>query len=409
MNFGLPYMGSKSRLARRIVAALPPAPRLYDLFCGGGAVSHCALLSRKWDSVLANDVRGGLSAYLKAALSPGYSPSLRWVSREDFAKAADDDWETRLAWSFCYGAKSYLYSFEIEPWKRAVHRARVDGDHSELEAFGILSGDASPAWIRAHHDECKKKYARWFLENVCMSDADFEEVRARLEDGIRRSSEDLRQYLIDALKKSGHSRADVDRYLGTNGMAGHYFGRSEWAFPTREAYGKLRGFLPALLPYDEVCGLAELFQSLQHLQTLQRLEHLQSLQSLEHLQRLQRLEHLQRPEAVEALSATCASYADIDCEPDAVVYCDPPYHGVSGYDGEFDHATFYDWARRQKALAVISEYSMPSDFVCVAEFPLRVLFGRKKERVVERLFVPAHQSAEYARRVGWAKQLTLFD
>ena len=30
MNFGLPYQGSKNRIAGRLVDALPPAPVLYD-------------------------------------------------------------------------------------------------------------------------------------------------------------------------------------------------------------------------------------------------------------------------------------------------------------------------------------------------------------------------------------------
>ena len=33
---------------------------------------------------------------------------------------------------------------------------------------------------------------------------------------------------------------EIDRCLGTNGMAGHYFGRSQWALPTEEAWEKLR-------------------------------------------------------------------------------------------------------------------------------------------------------------------------
>lgn len=60
---------------------------------------------------------------------------------------------------------------------------------------------------------------------------------------------ELRAYLCAALAKSGKTRRDVDRHLGTNGMAGHYFGKSQWAFPTPEAYGKLRQILP--LPTEQ--------------------------------------------------------------------------------------------------------------------------------------------------------------
>ena len=41
-------------------------------------------------------------------------------------------------------------------------------------------------------------------------------------------------------KQSGLTGGEIDRCLGKNGMAGHYFGRSQWALPTREAWEKLR-------------------------------------------------------------------------------------------------------------------------------------------------------------------------
>ena len=47
MNYGLPYMGSKNRIARDIVEQLPSAECFVDLFCGGCAVTHAAMLSGK--------------------------------------------------------------------------------------------------------------------------------------------------------------------------------------------------------------------------------------------------------------------------------------------------------------------------------------------------------------------------
>lgn len=46
--YGLPYKGSKNRIAEKIVEAIPRAAHFYDLFVGGGAVAHCAALSNKW-------------------------------------------------------------------------------------------------------------------------------------------------------------------------------------------------------------------------------------------------------------------------------------------------------------------------------------------------------------------------
>ena len=38
---------------------------------------------------------------------------------------------------------------------------------------------------------------------------------------------------------SGLTNAEIDQHLGTNGMAGHYFGRSQWSLPNAESWAKL--------------------------------------------------------------------------------------------------------------------------------------------------------------------------
>lgn len=47
MTYGLPYKGSKSKIAEWVVAHIPKAPVLVDIFAGGCAVTHAALLSGK--------------------------------------------------------------------------------------------------------------------------------------------------------------------------------------------------------------------------------------------------------------------------------------------------------------------------------------------------------------------------
>ena len=56
MKFGIPYQGSKNRIAKQIIDILPSGKRLVDLFAGGCAISHCALFSGKWQSILMNDL-----------------------------------------------------------------------------------------------------------------------------------------------------------------------------------------------------------------------------------------------------------------------------------------------------------------------------------------------------------------
>lgn len=65
-------------------------------------------------------------------------------------------------------------------------------------------------------------------------------------------AEKLRLYLRKCLTESGRKAKDIDRHLGTNGMAGHYFGASQWMFPTLEAYNKMRQIMQNLGDYSKV-------------------------------------------------------------------------------------------------------------------------------------------------------------
>jgi site-specific DNA-adenine methylase len=56
MTYGVPYQGSKNRIAKDIIEQLPTGSRFVDLFSGGCAITHAALLSGKWDEILANDL-----------------------------------------------------------------------------------------------------------------------------------------------------------------------------------------------------------------------------------------------------------------------------------------------------------------------------------------------------------------
>ncbi len=52
-----------------------------------------------------------------------------------------------------------------------------------------------------------------------------------------------------------------------------------------------------------------------------------------------------------------------------LIYCDPPYHGTTGYNTPFDHDIFWDtmrlWSKTNHVF--ISEYNAPPDFVCIAQ------------------------------------------
>lgn len=119
-RFGLPYMGSKNKLAERIVDLLPYATHLYDVFCGGGAITHCALLSGKFGCVHFSDITNSVEL-LRDCFEGNIPDGSEWISREEFFARKDSDPYVRLLWSFGNNQRDYLYSKEIEPYKKAVH------------------------------------------------------------------------------------------------------------------------------------------------------------------------------------------------------------------------------------------------------------------------------------------------
>lgn len=286
-KLGLPYQGSKRRIATRIVDLLPAAPILVDVFAGGCAVTHAALLSGKFDNVIANDVSDAPQLFYYCA-KYGVSKKPRWVSREDFFVLKDRDPLIRYLYSFGNGGRSYMYGREIESLKYAAHRAVVDGDCSLL-----------PADIRA---------------------------------------------------------------------------------PVREALSGAIGIHERYLRYKR--AVRELNKG-----SLQHLEHLARLERLQHLERLEHLEHLER---LQRLVISRRDYRDLYIPYGSVLYCDPPYANTIGYGDDFDHQAFYTWCRAigKRHPLFVSEYWMPSDFRCVAEYEVRALARAKAhaQTRVEKIF-----------------------
>ena len=266
MNYGLPYQGSKNAIAKDICGMLPLAENFYDLFAGGCAITHYCLLHGGYKNIYANDI-SDISQLFYNAIKGKYKDEKRWISREDFARLKDSDIYVSVCWSFGNSREAYLYSKEIEPWKKALHYARVYKDFSLLESFGIHT-TATNADIVKHKDEFKEKYILWYIKNVLKSTKEYEELKKNLTEKIKHGEEELRAYLCNSLAKSGLKQSEVNKRLNTQ-MSGHYFGKSQWEFPTREVYAKMQEFMPLDKDYDEIYGLQELLENIQSLQSLQ--------------------------------------------------------------------------------------------------------------------------------------------
>lgn len=136
MKYGLPYKGSKNKLAERIVRLLPKRTHLVDLFCGGCAVSHAALLMGKYEHIHINDINWMCPTLFIDALQGKYNNETRWITREDFFRLKDTDPYVAFVWSFGNNLRDYLYSREIEPLKKAIHYAIFFSDYSLGKELG---------------------------------------------------------------------------------------------------------------------------------------------------------------------------------------------------------------------------------------------------------------------------------
>ena len=371
MNYGLPYKGSKNSIAKWVISNLPASHTFVDLFAGGCAVTHAAILSGKFGRFLANDITEYPQVF-RDAIDGKYRNECRWISREDFLRLKDDDPYVRLCWSFGNDMKTYMYAPEVERFKKHMHAIFSAGTptSARLAWKGFVREFAK---VRDKIGELTQKVLK--LCAACDVAPQYNadgtlNTKAIHTDVFRVKSAYLRKYLQNALKLSGLTQKDVDRRLG-NYMGRHYFSESQWMLPSSEQYEKLQEILPALtIPW------APLNESLQSLQSLERLERLQSLERLESLQSLERLK-LSRKD-----------YSDVAIPPGATVYCDPPYANTSGYIDDFDHERFYRWLRSMEFPVFVSEYSMPDDFICFASIDKACTYSSSKTiKRVEKMFV----------------------
>ena len=111
--------------------------------------------------------------------------NIRWAKAQGWHEKAD---------------KEVLRSY-LSPWEAVIFAEQLGADGSALHGSG---------WA----DQCAELRAGVF--------------------------EPLRQYLLQERDRAGITNGQVDECLGTSGMAGHYFGASQWVLPTEDAYAKLR-------------------------------------------------------------------------------------------------------------------------------------------------------------------------
>lgn len=389
MKYGLPYKGSKNKLAERIVHLLPKRTHLIDLFCGGCAVTHAALLMKKYEHIHINDVNWMCPTLFLDALAGKYNNETRWISREDFFRLKDTDPYVAVVWSFGNNMRDYLYSKEIEPLKKAIHYAMFFSDYSLGKELGHDLSFIDPI------KDMQKRYLA--IKHYFNRLGHFQQQS--YEGGVRcKQSITLGQFAYPQFgggTNSGCSQPRVQRdsisILEYGGARLLQIGDSGKTTQSSCFQKKKNTKDPAN------CNTTSAETALHRLQ---------------YRERQHALHHLNSGGRFLPITSSVLDYTDVEIPNDSVIYCDIPYENTNVYNKEqggsnFDYERFYDWACSQTEPVFISSYQMPTDrFDCITEFSHRsTLSATANNLVTERIFVPKGQKE----RGNTPKQLSLFD
>ena len=173
MTYGLPYKGSKTKLAERIIDLMPRAEHLYDLFAGGCAVAHCALIKGKYGHVHINDINPMMPQAFVKALQGGFDDEDRWISREDFFRLKDTDPYAALCFSFGSDMRTYIYGKDKEEYKKALHYAIYFNSFDLSDK--IIGVDLRPI------QSCRTRQERYLMAKRLIKDAYSENTPPQLE------------------------------------------------------------------------------------------------------------------------------------------------------------------------------------------------------------------------------------
>lgn len=393
-NYGLPYQGSKNKLAEEIVNFLPQKKVLVDLFGGGGAISVCASQSGKYEKIIYNELNSLISETFRKAINGEYENERRWVSHEEFDQLKDKDGYVAICFSFSNNCNTYMYGPKIEPYKRAYHYAIVFNDFGP---FNELFDDETTEKIKKSVEgitDLKERRIKFShaLGDYILSLERFEHLERKerldilkhtmcLGGSPRHINENLEcQERLDILKRTMSVK---NENRGSSAAAQH--------IGCQEKFVNLKQTVQI---FDTYIGNVLVNQ--------QRSERLNTLKHTLNMIGSPRnaTPHIECQEKIritsEALEVFNKDYADVGLPSpdDCVIYCDIPYDKTYSYvTGGFDYERFYKWCQEKTSEGYqiyVSSYELPEDlFVSVWEKQrhCKATSGSGKH-VVEKIFIP---------------------
>ena len=342
-NYGLPYMGSKNKLAEEIVSFLPQKKVLVDLFGGGGAISVCASQSGKYEKIIYNELNSLISETFQKAINGEYENERRWVSREEFEKLKKTDGYVAICFSFSNNCNTYMYGPKIEPYKRAYHYAIVFDD---FRPFNELFDDETT-------EKIKKS-----VEGI----TDFKERRIKF-------SHALGDYIL-SLERCEHleSKERLDTVKYTVDVHPTYIGHVNQHLQYKERFDLLKHTMNMYGTPRNMC------QNLEQQERVSTLKHTLNVNALEncglgkdsitHNIRSTFQTRVLKESPIEVFNK---DYADVELPSpeECVIYCDIPYEKTYSYvTGGFDYDRFYKWCQEKTSEGYqiyVSSYELPED------------------------------------------------
>lgn len=178
---GIPYMGSKRRLAsaiiNKIISENPNSTCFVDMFGGGGSVAYAAHDSGHFHTVHYNEINTAVVELMRKIQSGVTDEFYRWVSRDEFhALKGGDCWVAGLVqtcWSFGNNVKKgYLYSKAREPIQRERHfriaelAPSLGWRAARLKVVSDIKSGGNDALPRVEHIERIERVDIQRLENI---------------------------------------------------------------------------------------------------------------------------------------------------------------------------------------------------------------------------------------------------
>jgi hypothetical protein len=133
-------MGSKTKIAVDILRQLPQGNRFVDLFGGGFAMTHAAILTGRYYHFYYNEYNKLVVDLINEALDGKYNYAVfkpEFITREKFHELKDKSGYVACIWSFGNNpGEQYMFGKDVEPMKHAAHDFVVFNKWSkELEAI----------------------------------------------------------------------------------------------------------------------------------------------------------------------------------------------------------------------------------------------------------------------------------